>query len=160
MWLADEMRLADGECVQVAVHREVFLKLRGGAWIIIIIITLNDTMAALATIGYPVIWIMVNKDQEEYRSTASVFFSSGSRTSMFFLNVQTYIPDRTVSQPRGLQYEPSPPWKHQTLHKNDETMTIMMMMKMTVRTVRMIWWWDGWNFNSAWMNSKYVKIEF
>lgn len=39
---------------------------------------------------------------------------------MLFLNVQTYIPDRTMSQTRGLQYETSPPWKHQTLHKNDD----------------------------------------
>jgi hypothetical protein len=63
---------------------------------------------------------------------------------MLFLNVQTYIVERTVSQPRGLQYEPSPPRKYQTLHKNDETMTMMIiMMMMTVRTVRRVWWWDG-----------------
>jgi len=50
VWLAVEMLLADGECVQVAGNKGEFLKLRGGTSIIIIIITLNDTMAALVTI--------------------------------------------------------------------------------------------------------------
>ena len=64
-------------------------------------------MAALVTILCDLDYGKQNV--KEYRSTICIFFYSDSRTSVFFLNVQTYIPDRTVSQPRGLQYEPSPP---------------------------------------------------